>query len=69
MAQAHQGDRQVYGHLPQGCIPPDSLIWANRDNNEAFLAQSIMMTLNTTALDPEHAQGHAARGLPRSIML
>jgi hypothetical protein len=47
MAQAHQGDRQVYGHLPKGCTPPDSVTWANRDNNQAFLAQSVAMTLNT----------------------
>jgi multiple sugar transport system substrate-binding protein len=36
----------------KGCTPPDSVIWANRDNNEAFLAQNIVMTVNQTLSIP-----------------
>ena len=46
----------------KGCTPPDSVTWDGYGNNKEFLAQNIVMTPNST-LDPEHAQGHAARGL------
>jgi len=46
----------------KGCTPPGSVTWANGGNNEAFLTQNIVMTLNQT-LDPEHAQGYASAGL------
>ena len=36
----------------KGCIPPDSVTWTNRDNNEAFLTQRIMMTVNQTLSIP-----------------
>jgi multiple sugar transport system substrate-binding protein len=36
----------------KGCTPPDSVTWANRDNNEAFLGQTIVMTLNQTLSIP-----------------
>ena len=36
----------------KGCTPPDSIDWANRDNNEQFLAQTIVMTLNQTLSIP-----------------
>jgi multiple sugar transport system substrate-binding protein len=32
----------------KGCTPPDSVTWAAYDNNEQFLAQTIVMTLNKT---------------------
>jgi multiple sugar transport system substrate-binding protein len=32
----------------KGCTPPDSITWANIDNNEAFLAQKILLTANHT---------------------
>jgi hypothetical protein len=28
----------------KGCTPPDSVAWANGDNNKQFLAQNIVMT-------------------------
>jgi multiple sugar transport system substrate-binding protein len=36
----------------QGCTPHDAVGWTNRDNNKAFLAQTIVMTLNTTLSIP-----------------
>ena len=39
----------------KGCTPPDSTSWTNIDNNKAFLAQTVVMTPNTDALDPERA--------------
>ena len=36
----------------KGCTPPDSTKWANRDNNEQFLAQNIVMTVNQTLSIP-----------------
>jgi multiple sugar transport system substrate-binding protein len=36
----------------KGCTPPDSVTWTNRDNNEAFLTQRIMMTVNQTLSIP-----------------
>jgi multiple sugar transport system substrate-binding protein len=34
------------------CTPPDSLTWANPGNNEAFLAQRLVMTPNETLSIP-----------------
>jgi multiple sugar transport system substrate-binding protein len=47
----------------KGCTPPDSLSWSNSQNNEAFLAQRVVMTPNPTlsvvnALKPERAQDY-----------
>ena len=36
----------------KSCTPPDSITWTSRDNNEQFLAQNIVMTLNTTLSIP-----------------
>jgi multiple sugar transport system substrate-binding protein len=36
----------------KGCTPPDSIAWANSDNNQQFLAQNIVMTLNQTLSIP-----------------
>jgi multiple sugar transport system substrate-binding protein len=36
----------------KGCTPPDSLGWTNRGNNEAFLAQRIVMTVNSSLSIP-----------------
>ena len=33
---------------PKGCTPPNSVTWDAYDNNEQFLAQTIVMTLNQT---------------------
>ena len=30
----------------KGCTPPDAVTWTNIDNNRAFLAQNVVMTLN-----------------------
>ena len=36
----------------KGCTPPDATEWSNIDNNEAFLAQTVVMTANTTLSIP-----------------
>jgi multiple sugar transport system substrate-binding protein len=36
----------------KGCTPPDSITWTNGGNNEAFLTQSIVMTVNQTLSIP-----------------
>jgi multiple sugar transport system substrate-binding protein len=36
----------------KGCTPPDSLNWTNVDNNKAFLAQAVVMTLNPSLSIP-----------------
>jgi multiple sugar transport system substrate-binding protein len=36
----------------KGCTPPDSMSWTNIDNNKAFLAQTVVMTPNTTLSIP-----------------
>jgi multiple sugar transport system substrate-binding protein len=36
----------------KGCTPPDSIKWGNFDNNEQFLAQNVVMTLNVTLSIP-----------------
>ena len=44
----------------KGCTPPDAVGWDNRGNNQAFLAQTVVMTANWHALDPERAQARAS---------
>jgi multiple sugar transport system substrate-binding protein len=34
----------------KGCTPPDAVNWTPADNNKAFLAQTVVMTANGTAL-------------------
>jgi multiple sugar transport system substrate-binding protein len=36
----------------QGCTPPDAVSWTNADNDKAFLAQTVVMTPNTTLAIP-----------------
>jgi multiple sugar transport system substrate-binding protein len=36
----------------KGCTPPDSKDWGNIDNNKAFLAQTVVMTVNPTLSIP-----------------
>jgi multiple sugar transport system substrate-binding protein len=36
----------------KGCTPPDATNWTNSDNNKAFLAQSVVMTANTSLSIP-----------------
>jgi multiple sugar transport system substrate-binding protein len=36
----------------KGCTPPDALNWTNVDNNKAFLAQVVVMTLNASLSIP-----------------
>ncbi len=36
----------------KGCTPPNSTSWTNIDNNKAFLAQTVVMTVNTTLSIP-----------------
>ena len=35
-----------------GCAPPDAIDWESRDNNDAFVAQTVVMTLNETLSIP-----------------
>jgi multiple sugar transport system substrate-binding protein len=36
----------------KGCTPPDSVSWNNPDNNNAFVAQRVVMTVNATLTVP-----------------
>jgi multiple sugar transport system substrate-binding protein len=36
----------------KGCTPPDSVSWNDRGNNQAFLAQTVVMTTNNTLSIP-----------------
>jgi multiple sugar transport system substrate-binding protein len=36
----------------KGCTPPDATSWGNIDNNKALLAQTVVMTANTTLSIP-----------------
>ena len=36
----------------KGCTPPDAINWTSSDNNKAFLAQTVVMTANTTLSIP-----------------
>jgi multiple sugar transport system substrate-binding protein len=36
----------------RGCAPPDAIDWENRDNNDAFVAQTVVMTPNETLSIP-----------------
>ena len=36
----------------KGCTPPDAVTWTNPDNNKAFLAQTVVMTANTSLSIP-----------------
>ena len=36
----------------KGCTPPDAIDWTNPGNNEAFLAQRVVMTVNPTLSIP-----------------
>jgi multiple sugar transport system substrate-binding protein len=44
--------RQYTAVYEKGCTPPQSVTWTNRGNNEAFLAQSVVMTINETLSIP-----------------
>jgi multiple sugar transport system substrate-binding protein len=35
-----------------GCTPPDAIHWVNRDNNDRFVAQTVVMTLNSSLSIP-----------------
>ena len=41
----------------KGCTPPDSVTWDGYDNNEAFLAQAVVMTANETLSIPNELKG------------
>jgi multiple sugar transport system substrate-binding protein len=49
LVQAIDGYTAIYR---KGCTPPDSIDWANSDNNQQFLAQNIVMTPNMTLSIP-----------------
>ena len=41
--------RQYTAIYAKGCTPPQSVAWTSHGNNDAFLAQSIVMTINTAS--------------------
>jgi multiple sugar transport system substrate-binding protein len=41
----------------KGCTPPDSVTWDEYGNNEAFLAQAVVMTANETLSIPNELKG------------
>ena len=47
----------------KGCTPPDSTSWTSAGNNEAFIAQTVVMTHEHHALDPGRASHGASRRL------
>ena len=50
----------------EGCTPPDALGWTNRGNNDAFLAQRVVMTVNATLSIPSALKAtRAGRLLPQ----
>ncbi len=52
-AKAHQGHRQLHGHLPQGLHAARfGDLGTTIDNNKAFLAQTVVMTPNETLSIP-----------------
>src|SRR4051794_19685872 len=44
--------RQYTAIYEKGCTPPQSVTWTNRGNNDAFLAQGVVMTVNQTLSIP-----------------
>jgi multiple sugar transport system substrate-binding protein len=44
--------RQYTAIYEKGCTPPQSVAWTNHGNNDAFLAQSVVMTINETLSIP-----------------
>ena len=36
----------------KGCTPPEAIDWGNRSNNDAFVAQTVVMTLNSSLSIP-----------------
>ena len=58
----------------KGCTPPDSVRWDNGGNNEAFLTQRIVMTVNQTlsipntlkATRPQEYEDAVTIGWPKS---
>lgn len=41
----------------KGCTPPDSVTWSGYDNNAQFLAQTVVMTVNSTLSIPNALKG------------
>ena len=39
------------------CAPPDAVSWSNRDTNEQFLTQTVVMTANETLSIPNELKG------------
>ena len=54
---ADQGDRQLHGHLPQGLHAARSLTLGDTGDNKAFLAQTVVMTMNPTLSIPNALKG------------
>jgi multiple sugar transport system substrate-binding protein len=42
----------------KGCTPPDAVRWDDRGNNKAFLAQVVVMVLNTSLSIPNALKAH-----------
>ena len=48
----HQGAADLHGDLAQGLHAAELVNWTNIDNNKAFLAQTVVMTANTSLSIP-----------------
>src|SRR4051794_22163830 len=49
LVEALRGYTAIY---KKGCTPPQSVTWTSRGNNDAFLAQGVVMTINETLSIP-----------------
>ena len=61
--QADQGHGRLHRDLSQGLHPARAWTGTNRGNNQAFLAQTVVMTPNPTLSIPNALQARAARRL------
>ena len=51
-AKAHQGSRRLHHHLSEELYPANSVTWDGFGNNKAFLAQTVVMTVNQSLSIP-----------------
>ena len=54
--EVREGMKEALGAYTEiwqkGCTPPDALAWTNIDNNEAFLAKTVVLTANPSLAIP-----------------
>jgi multiple sugar transport system substrate-binding protein len=49
----------------KGCTPPDSVTWDDGGNNQAFLAETVVMTTNKSLSIPTRSRSSARRLLQK----